>query len=65
MINTDTANSKFKIYEKTDARCRYLNDLPDVLSPENNKSLILFIRGVRKWVFTKKLIDITILITIP
>ena len=65
MINTETANSILQRYKKTDARCRYLNDLPDVLSPESDKSLNLFIRGMRRKVLAKKLIDITILMTIP
>ena len=48
MRNIETTNNMLRRYKRTDARCRYLNDLSEVLSPSRDKSLILFIRGVRK-----------------
>ena len=58
MTNIETTNNILRRYKRTDARCRYLKELSEVLSPSRDKSLILFIRGVRKYVFIKKLIEI-------
>tara|TARA_B100000963_G_C22491670_1_gene609574 strand:+ start:17 stop:205 length:189 start_codon:yes stop_codon:yes gene_type:complete len=54
----ETTKRILRRYKRTDVRCRYLKDLSEVLSPAIELSLILFILGVRKKVFIKKLIDI-------
>ena len=65
MINIEITNNILRRYKRTEAKCRYLNERSDLLSPSIDKSLFLFIRGVRKKVLNKKLIDIPNATTVP
>ena len=52
-------------YKSTEAICRFLNPFSEPGRPSSIKSRILFILGVKKYVFTKKLIAIAIPNIIP
>ena len=52
-------------YKSTEAICRFLNPFSEPGRPSSIKSRILFILGVKKYVFIRKLIAIAITNIIP
>ncbi len=58
-------NNMLSKYKSTEAICRFLNPFSEPGRPSSIKSRILFILGVKKYVFIRKLIAIAIPNIIP
>ena len=58
-------NNTLSKYKSTEAICRFLNPFSEPGRPSSIKSRILFILGVKKYVFIRKLIAIAIPNIIP